>query len=400
MLEGVKRPFLILLIVCLVLAAALGGVLISSTVMTLIDGLGEPSSEPTAVPMPTLTGIPTLGQLSPLPTATVPPETATPNPSPPPQPSITEEPESTWLIAALSGMGSDCIDMDFGPDGATLAIAGRDGVVRVIDAVTGAVQHILKGHTLQVNQVAFAPDGSWLMSAADDGTLLRWDVASGEQSAVFGDGTLGKLTALDISPGEDWIASGNSGGVVSLWNANTGERSFRSDESHLTQVSGLSFSPDGSQFASADLNGWIIISPVDGNPGEVFARDPDPVHDVAHTLDGRLVTANMQGVWVWDVATSAGLVLEPAAAVGPVDRLAVSRDGILLAALARSGAVWIWELAEHHLQATIPPDVTRARSLAFSPTCDACPAEPGWMLAIGGENGRVWLWGIEQAPAE
>lgn len=400
MLEGIKRPFLILLIVCLVLAAALGGVVISSTVMTLIDGPGETATEPAAVHTSALTGVPTPDQLSPLPTATVPPETATPTLSPTPQPEITQEPESTWRIAALSGMGSDCTDLDFGPDGATLAIAGRDGVVRLIDAVTGAVQHILEGHTLQVGQVAFAPDGSWLISAADDGMLLRWDVSSGEQLAVLGDGTLGKLTALDISPGEDWIVSGNAGGVVSLWNANTGERSFRFDNSHLTRVSGLSFSPDGSQFASADLNGWIVISPVDGNPGEVFARDPDPVHDVVYTLDGRLVTANMQGVWVWDVATGAGLVLEPAAAVGTVDRLAVSADGILLAALARSGAVWIWELAEHHLQATIPPDVTRARSLAFSPTCDACPVEPGWMLAIGGENGRVWLWGIEQVPAE
>jgi len=400
MLEGIKRPFLILLIVCLVLAAALGGVLISSTIMTLIDGLAEGSTEPTAVHTPPLTGAPTPGQLSPLPTATVPPETATPTPSPEPQTSITEEPESTWRIAELSGMGSDCTDLDFGPDGATLAIAGRDGVVRLIDAVTGAVQHTLEGHTMQVNQVAFAPDGSWLLSAADDGMLLRWDVASGEQLAVLGDRTLGKLTALDISPGTDWIASGNATGVVSLWNANTGERSFRFDNRHLTRVSGLGFGPDGSQFASADLNGWIVLSPVDGNPGEVFVRDPDPVNDVAYTLDGRLVTANMQGVWVWDVATGVGLVLEPAPAVGTVDRLAVSADGILLAALARSGAVWIWELAELSLQATIPPEVARARSLAFSPTCDACPTEPGWMLAIGGENGRVWLWGIEQVPAE
>ena len=164
MLEGIKRPFLILLIVCLVLAAALGGVVISSTVMTMIGGLGETATEPAAVQVPTLTGAPTPDQPSPLPTATVPPETATPTLSPAPQPSITEEPESTWLIAALSGMGSDCTDLDFGPNGATLAIAGRDGVVRLIDAVTGAVQHSLEGHTLQVNEVAFAPDGSWLMS--------------------------------------------------------------------------------------------------------------------------------------------------------------------------------------------------------------------------------------------
>jgi WD domain, G-beta repeat len=54
------------------------------------------------------------------------------------------------------------------PDGSWLASGGDDGSVRIWDAGTGAVRATLTGHTDRVREVAIAPDGSWLASASND----------------------------------------------------------------------------------------------------------------------------------------------------------------------------------------------------------------------------------------
>ncbi len=332
---------------------------------------------------------------TPRPVATFPVPTPTTAPLPTPPPG-TEG--SSWQIAAIVSEGNDFNDLAFNRYGTLLAIASRDKMVRLMDPVTGEVVRTLVGHTAPVNQVVFAPDGNWLYSAAGDGTISRWEVASGERVAVLGDSTLGDVTALDVNPAGSLIVSSSGIGNVNLWEVSTGSLKQKY-VGGLSKISGLSFNPNGGQFASTDQNGWIVLFPVDGTSGHEFARDPASVRDVVYSRDGRLVTANQSGVWVWDVGTGAALVLEPVPSVGAVERLAVSPDGKLLAALARSGTTWVWNLADNSLRAAIPPGETAPLSLALSPKCDACPTAPGWMLAIGGARGRVWLWGLQNPTA-
>jgi len=358
-----------------------------------IGGDGE-SLAPDLTPedTPTLAAAPTRRRPTPRPVATFPVQTPTLAPSLTPPPG-TEG--NSWQIAALPGEGGDCNDLASSPDGTVLAIASRDGFVRLMDPVTGAIVRTLVGHTAQVNRVVFAPSGSWFLSAADDGTLSRWDTASGARLSVIGDGTMGKVIALDISPNGALIASSSGVGSVNLWDAGTGEFKIKL-VGHLAKISGLSFSPHSAQIASSDLNGDVAYGPVTGELADFFVKDPNPVQDVIYTDANHLATANKSGVWVWDLGSGASLALEPVTDVGAVDRLVVSADGALLAALAHDGTVWVWNLDSLQLRAAIPPlGATSPLSLAFSPTCHACPSEPGWMLAIGGKNGRVWLWGIQ-----
>jgi WD40 repeat protein len=46
------------------------------------------------------------------------------------------------------------------PDGSWLTTAGDDGTVRIWDPATGTQRHTLTGHTGSVGSVAIAPDGS------------------------------------------------------------------------------------------------------------------------------------------------------------------------------------------------------------------------------------------------
>ncbi|MDE0021884.1 MAG: hypothetical protein OXT69_10960 [Candidatus Poribacteria bacterium] len=63
----------------------------------------------------------------------------------------------------------------FAPDGGLIAI-GDDKVVRVLDVHTGKSVMTLEGHSDDVNDLAFSPDGQTLASDCHDGTVLLWSI--------------------------------------------------------------------------------------------------------------------------------------------------------------------------------------------------------------------------------
>ena len=73
------------------------------------------------------------------------------------------------------------LDLDFSPDGKTLATCGYDRLVKLWDAETGQLVRELKDHSDAVYGVAFSPDGTLLASGSADRAVKVWQVADGKR---------------------------------------------------------------------------------------------------------------------------------------------------------------------------------------------------------------------------
>jgi len=301
---------------------------------------------------------------------------------------------------------------DMSPDGSLIA-TGRSpdapGVVALRDAESGEVLSSWEAHAPRVNDVAFAPDGSVLATAGDDGSIALWDPRSRDLvRRLAGPEPTEQVWAIafppdarrvagiwwnsDTQPKEGLIFDTGTA-TVRIFDVRSGRliRAIAGMESPLRYIAeGLAFSPDGSRLAVADDDDIVRI--VDTDTGRVItslARTPGfgTAPDVAWSPDGRtLATTTSGSIWVWD-----GESYEPRFSIETdAQAIAWSADGARLATLGADRAK-IWDVFDYgaRLMMSLP---TRAvvqvgwESIAFDPE--------GGRLLTADNDGLIQLWDI------
>ena len=281
---------------------------------------------------------------------------------------------SSKTVVTFSGPLTSSVGLAWSPDNRTLALAGTDHLVRLLDTSTGRVT-FLPGHTGAVFMVGWSPDGQTLASGGADGTVRLWD-AGGQPRVTLTD-TLGLGTF-------NWATDGTlttlaSGVKILNWRPDgTPVGAYKTGENLYAY---LAWSPDGKLLAGATDKTVHLWQP-DGTL-QTILTDTSIVYCLAWSPDNELLAmgADDGSILVWGSGAAPGGTLT--GHTGFVNSLAWSPDGQTLASAAADNTVRLWSRDGVPL-ATLTGHTAAALGVAWSPD--------GRSLASVGADNTVRIW--------
>jgi len=120
------------------------------------------------------------------------------------------------------GGGDQGRQVAFSPDSRRVVCPYRVGEVlgevRVWDVVAGQTLLILRGHTANVNAVAYSADGLRIATGSQDRTVRIWDAATGDELTALR-GHNGAVLGVDFDPSGRRLASTSVDFTARIWDA-------------------------------------------------------------------------------------------------------------------------------------------------------------------------------------
>jgi WD40 repeat protein len=202
----------------------------------------------------------------------------------------------------------------FSPCGQRLATGGDGHAVILWDAQTGNGEHVMKTHSSRISSVSFSADGLRLATWSDDGSICVWDATIGGNATgallrtIRDNAHRYDVKCVHFSPRDNnMLASvGYPRGSVLQWDVASGEKIRTIDGFTLA-----TFSPDGRTIATLSNPFGSDVHLIDANTGimqlRVVCSQGTTIYTISYSVDGsKLLTGGSDGSCKeWDSSTGA-----------------------------------------------------------------------------------------------
>ncbi|OIR58906.1 MAG: guanine nucleotide-binding protein (G protein) subunit beta [Amphiamblys sp. WSBS2006] len=244
------------------------------------------------------------------------------------------------------------------PDCSFIAIASWDKTVTLWSPDTNETK-TLEGHTQDVTTVSVSADSSTIASGSRDGTIRVWNkdgscVRVLDEAAKCHGGWVSSVRFAEIafaSSRKTLLISGGWDNVVKIWNI-FAEAPLEFDHfGHMLQINTVAVSPDNSLCASADKSGKILLWDLVNGKYLFTAECEEPVNaGVFSPIQHWFCAASASAITVWDIETKS--IVEKICTQAVAEELvkseckaiAWSADGTTLFGGYTNGAVCVWEV--------------------------------------------------------
>lgn len=209
--------------------------------------------------------------------------------------SLSDSSSSSHISAMTSlngGTGADATA--WSPDGTLMATALHGAYGNVVDVWNPSTdQTVFTFHGQSSNGVAsisWSPDGKYIASAGNDGTVEVWNIHTGQ--IIFADRAT--LDTPSSGPAAVWgpfgmiLAFISDSNTIQVWNVATNTEITR--YSAPTNFA-LVWSPDGKEIASASSDHVIIWNAITGQAVYTFIRQNTYVRALAWSPDGKYIVS-------------------------------------------------------------------------------------------------------------
>ncbi|CEP00326.1 unnamed protein product (mitochondrion) [Plasmodiophora brassicae] len=264
----------------------------------------------------------------------------------------------------------------FVDDVTRFASAGKDGTIKIWVSGTGALVHTLSGHTACVTCIRWGGSG-FLYSASQDRTIKIWDPLSG---------TLHKT----LQGHAHWV---NSLSLSTDYALRTGAFDHRGalpadgDVKRAARARYDAVAADGERLVSCsdDFTLFLWHPWKSDKPVARMTGHQQPVNHMAFSPDGRLIASAAfdHSIRIWDGQTGRFLATLRGH-VQAVYSVAWSADSRLLVSGSRDSTVKVWEVRTRKLLNDLPGHADEVFALDWSPD--------GERVASGGRDRVLKFW--------
>ena len=277
--------------------------------------------------------------------------------------------EKGELRSTLTGHSGNVNDICFSPDGQLIYSTGRDRTIRTWNAGTGKEHDKALTQVIEFDSIACSPDGQYLAGGSIACEAKIWDLASRSPLHSI-TGHFSQVKCLDISPDETQLATGGTDGRIIVWDLSNGSL-LQALKPHTNYVSSVLFSRDGRTLMSASLDGsirsWNLTAE---NDHQVIRSDQSrPVYSmVSDPEHHRLVTGDSHGRIQFQDPLEPSIDHEFESGQDKIHQILLNPDGSTMASLSRNQtSLHIWDPVSEDLVKTLDVDGSTVWSATFSP---------------------------------